>query len=63
METHYEFWRNDTIKRFTTDLRQYRTLILSNGISVLLISDPNSTQSAVSLSISVGKYYNIYCFL
>ena len=36
------------------DNRKYRPIVLTNKISVLLISDPETTESATSLSVNIG---------
>ena len=36
--------------------RQYRSYTLENGLKVLLISDPNATHAAVSLSVDSGLW-------
>lgn len=35
---------------------QYRGLELTNGLRVLLISDPKTDKSAASLDVNVGRY-------
>jgi protease III len=40
------------------DPREYRHLVLDNGMEVLLVSDANTEVSAVSLSVGVGSYHN-----
>jgi insulysin len=37
------------------DRRNYRGLLLSNGMKVILITDPNTTKSAASMAISAGS--------
>ena len=43
------------IKPFS-DNRQYRLIKLSNNLEVLMISDPDSSSSAASLSVGVGSF-------
>jgi len=43
------------VKKSISDLREYRGLELKNGLNVLLISDPDTDNSAASLSVAVGK--------
>jgi insulysin len=38
-----------------TDEREYRGLVLSNGMKVLLISDPHTSKAAASLAVSAGS--------
>ena len=40
------------------DNKNYKNLILENGMQVLIISDSNSLVSAASLSINIGYYYD-----
>ncbi|CCQ10959.1 Protease III precursor [Pseudoalteromonas luteoviolacea B = ATCC 29581] len=40
------------------DSRQYETLKLSNGIEVILVSDPASEKSAAALSVGVGLLHD-----
>ncbi|PTB96739.1 peptidase M16, partial [Marinobacter sp. Z-F4-2] len=40
------------------DDRAYRTLMLDNGLEVMLISDPSTEKSAASLSVSVGLLHD-----
>ena len=46
---------NDVEKR-KNDERNYRGVILKNGLRVMLISDPKTTLSAVSLDVGVGNW-------
>jgi len=43
------------VKKSKFDSREYRGLQLKNGLKVLLISDPDTDNSAASLSVEVGK--------
>lgn len=43
------------LKIATNDERQYQTLILENGLRVLLISDESTPKAAVSLNVDVGS--------
>ena len=36
------------------DKRQYRGLVLENGLKVLLVSDPTTDKSAASLDVHIG---------
>ena len=38
-----------------SDNRSYRSLTLSNGLSALLISDPEADKSAASINVGVGS--------
>uniref|UniRef100_A0A0R3RZQ2 Insulin-degrading enzyme n=1 Tax=Elaeophora elaphi TaxID=1147741 RepID=A0A0R3RZQ2_9BILA len=46
--------RYDNIIKSTEDQREYRGLELTNGLRVLLISDPKTDKSAASLDVNVG---------
>lgn len=48
--------RIDDIAKSVGDSRVYRGLILKNGLTALLISDPDTDKSAASLSVAVGKF-------
>ena len=37
-----------------SDKRQYKTVVLENQLTVLLISDPEADKSACSLDVNVG---------
>ena len=41
-----------------SDSRQYQSVTLANGLSALLISDPATDVSAVSLSVRVGNFFD-----
>jgi len=41
------------------DNKNYRGIVMKNGLTALLIQDLNTVKSAVSLSVAVGKYLNI----
>src|SRR5690554_2494635 len=40
------------------DTREYRTLILDNGIKVMLVSDPETEKSAAALAVGAGSMQN-----
>lgn len=44
----------DGIIKSEEDKRQYRGLMLKNGLKVLLISDPETDRSAAAMDINVG---------
>ncbi len=46
------------IRKSPKDIREYKNLILSNQMEVLLVSDPSSDQVAVSLDILAGQIYD-----
>ncbi|XP_053668951.1 insulin-degrading enzyme [Anopheles marshallii] len=48
------FERINTITKSIQDNRDYRGLKLSNGMKVILISDPTTDKSAAALSVAVG---------
>jgi len=53
------FTVNDVdIKKSPNDDRDYQLITLSNALQVLLISDPDLKNSAVSLSVPVGSMHN-----
>ncbi|OAY69616.1 Zinc-metallopeptidase, peroxisomal, partial [Ananas comosus] len=39
-----------------TDKREYRRIILSNSLEVLLISDPDTDKAAASMNVSIGYF-------
>ena len=45
----------DTPHMSPHDTRDYRTLELDNGLSVLLVSDPEADKAAASMNVSVGS--------
>lgn len=45
----------DTPRMSPHDTRDYRTLELDNGLSVLLVSDPEADKAAASMNVSVGS--------
>jgi insulysin len=45
-----------SIKKNINDKREYQGIILSNGLKVLLISDPNLTKSAAAVDVQVGSF-------
>lgn len=57
MVDHQVQQRVDDIKKSVSDSRVYRGLVLKNGLTVLLISDPETDLSAASLSVAVGKLF------
>ena len=46
----------NNIDRSPNDERQYRGLILKNGLRVMLISDPDAVKCAASLDVNVGSW-------
>ncbi|VDO67723.1 unnamed protein product, partial [Onchocerca flexuosa] len=46
--------RYDNVIKSKEDKREYRGLELTNGLRVLLISDPETDKSAASLDVNVG---------
>ncbi|XP_050542253.1 insulin-degrading enzyme isoform X2 [Daktulosphaira vitifoliae] len=47
--------RIENIEKSIGDSRLYRGLVLKNGLTALLISDPDTDKSAASLSVAVGS--------
>ena len=47
-----------TIKTSPNDTREYQAIHLSNGLEVLLVSDPDLKNSAASLSVPIGSMHN-----
>ncbi|MQL75669.1 hypothetical protein Taro_008043 [Colocasia esculenta] len=41
-----------------TDKREYRRVVLSNSLEVLLISDPDTDKAAACMSVDVGSFCN-----
>lgn len=48
--------RINNIEKSAGDSRFYRGLVMKNGFTALLISDPDTDISAASLSVAVGKF-------
>lgn len=48
--------RIDDIEKSVGDSRIYRGLLMKNGLTALLISDPDTDKSAASLSVAVGMF-------
>lgn len=48
--------RVDDVEKSAGDPRAYRGLVLENGLTALLISDPDADMSAVSVLVGVGTY-------
>lgn len=46
--------RYANILKSEQDTREYRGLVLDNGLKVILISDPQTDKSAAALSVQVG---------
>ncbi|MDQ2077063.1 insulinase family protein [Marinimicrobium sp. ABcell2] len=46
------------IETSDNDPREYRHIVLDNGMEAMLVSDANTEVSAVSLSVGVGSYHN-----
>lgn len=44
-----------TIKQSPNDQREYRSLLLENGLKVILVSDISTDKAAASLSVNVGS--------
>lgn len=54
--------RYNNITKSPNDKREYRGLLLTNKMKILLISDPTSDKSAASLDVNIGKIEQ-YIFL
>lgn len=44
-----------TIKQSPNDQREYRSLVLENGLNVILVSDSEADKAAASLAVNVGS--------
>lgn len=44
----------DNIIKSPEDKREYRGLLLKNGLKILLISDPKTDRSAAAMDVNVG---------
>lgn len=53
--SHFIVSQTDNIVASPEDKRQYRGLLLKNGMKVLLISDPTTDKSAAAMDVNVGK--------
>ena len=49
----------DHVVKSAEDKRLYRGLELTNGMKILLISDPTTEKAAAALDVHVGKIYFI----
>ncbi|KAK6052644.1 peptidase, M16 family, partial [Cooperia oncophora] len=47
--------RYDDIVKSPSDQREYRGLELTNGLRVLLVSDPTTDKSAAAMDVNVGS--------
>ena len=45
----------DTIRKSEKDTRQYQAIRLDNGMTVLLVSDPQAVKSLSALVVSIGS--------
>ncbi|MDT8446903.1 MAG: insulinase family protein [bacterium] len=54
----YRFFapRPATVVKSPMDSKLYRSLVLDNGLKVLLVSNPKADQAAASLAVSVGQF-------
>ena len=50
------FWGADLPDRHPLDQSESRTLVLENGLRVILVSDPTLNISAASMAVDVGSY-------
>ena len=48
----------DTIIKSPADDREYRALILENGLKVMLVTDPRADRAAAALDVHVGSGYD-----
>ena len=46
---------NDDIIRSAQDQRVYRGLELTNGMKLMLISDPDTDKSSAAMDVNIGK--------
>lgn len=49
------FSRVDSIPKSPNDRREYRALMLDNGLKIILVSDPDSDKAAASMDINAGS--------
>lgn len=49
------------IIRSPEDKRVYRGLEFTNGLRVMLISDPTTDKSSAALDVHIGKVFHHYC--
>lgn len=49
---------DEVVYKSPNDSRQYRFIVLKNGLSVLLVSDPDTDKAAASLSVNIGSFDN-----
>lgn len=53
--------RYDNIVKSSEDKRDYRGLELSNGMRVVLVSDPSTDKSAAALCVNIGTSSSRAC--
>lgn len=44
------------VKKSPNDIKQYKTITLSNGLNALLVHNPESNKSAAALAVNVGHF-------
>ena len=44
------------MQKSLTDKKDYRCIVLENGIKAILISNPDATKSAAAMNVAVGSY-------
>jgi hypothetical protein len=55
-KTDEDLQYSEIIEKQSSDDREYKYLTLSNGLRVLLISDPSTVRSAAALDVHVGSF-------
>ena len=48
-------WREEGNRKSKSDTREYRGLELDNGMKILLVRDPGSRTSAITMDVGVGS--------
>ncbi|KAI4291690.1 insulysin [Pancytospora philotis] len=48
--------QGEAVVKGAADANEYRTIVLSNGIAVMLVRNPRFTKACVALSVGVGSY-------
>ena len=49
--------QHNLIIKSPEDKREYRGLLLKNGMKVLLISDPTTDKSSAAMDVNIGKFF------
>lgn len=48
-------FENESIEKSAEDKRQYRALDLTNGMKIMLVSDPDTDKSSAAMDVYIGQ--------